>query len=81
MIVNLTAEQLRIVKDGVAVRLPMPEFAMECVLVRADLYDQVRSVVGDDVQEVDVAEMVESSMREYDDKDPLLESYQQYRQA
>lgn len=79
--INLTAQQLHSVKDGAAVRLPVPELAMECVVVRADLFDRVRSVVGDDVQELEVAAMVESSMREYDDDDPLLESYQKYRQG
>ena len=76
----LSAEQLQSVKDGVAVRLPVPELAMECVVVRADLYARVQSVVDDAVGEEVVASLVESSMREYDADDPSLESYQKYRQ-
>lgn len=80
MNVNLTAEQLQAVKDGGTVRLPVPELAMECVVVRADLYARVQSVVDDAVGEDEVARLVESCMREYDDDDPSLESYQEYRQ-
>lgn len=76
----LSAEQLQSVKDGAAVRLPVPELAMECVVVRADLYARVQSVVDDAVGEEVVASLVESSMREYDADDPSLQSYQKYRQ-
>ncbi|HQU42688.1 MAG: hypothetical protein B7Z73_03985 [Planctomycetia bacterium 21-64-5] len=81
MNVNLTAEQLQAVKDGGAVRVPVPELAMECVVVRADLYARVQTVVDDAVGEDEVAFLVESSMREYDDHDPALESYQKYREG
>lgn len=81
MNVNLNDEQLQAVKDGAAVRLPVPELAMECVVVRSDLYERIQSVVRDDVQDIDVAALVESSMREYDEDDPLLDSYQKYRQG
>ena len=37
MNVNLTAEQLQAVKDGTMVHLSVPEFEMDCVVVRADL--------------------------------------------
>ena len=79
MNVNLTAEQLQAIKDGATVHLPVPELAMECVVVRADLYARVRTVVDDAVGQDEVAILVESSMREYDDDDPALEGYQQYR--
>jgi hypothetical protein len=79
MNVNLTAEQLESVKQGAAVRLSVPGLAMECVVVRADLYMWVQSVVDDDVRGSEVAGLVESCMREYDEDDPLLESYQKHR--
>ena len=81
MNVNLTAEQLQALEQGAAVRLPVPELAMECVVVRADLYARVQSIVDDEVRENDVAALVESSMQEYDENDPLLETYQRYRQG
>lgn len=77
---NLTGEQLQAVKEGAALRLPVPQLAMECVVVRSDIYARVQSVVADDVPEYAVAALVEAGMREYDDHDPLLESYQTYRQ-
>jgi hypothetical protein len=79
MNVNLTAEQLQAVKDGTMVHLSVPEFEMECVVVRADLYGRIGAVIEDTVGDVDVAFLVESSMREYDEHDPSLESYQKYR--
>lgn len=77
---SLTVEQLQAVKEGAAVRLPVPQLALECVVVRSDIYARVQSGVEDDVPENAAAALVESSMREYDDYDPLLESYQKYRQ-
>lgn len=79
MNVNLTAEQLQAIKDGTMVRLSVPEFEMECVVVRADLCGRSGAVIEDIVGDVDVAFLVESSMREYDEHDPSLESYQKYR--
>lgn len=81
MNLTLSAEQLQSLKDGAAVRLPVPELAIECVVVRADLYARVQNVVDNDVAEHVVASLVESSMREYDADDPSLESYQKYRQG
>jgi hypothetical protein len=79
MNVNLTAEQLQAVKDGTMVHLSVPEFEMECVVVRADLCGRIGAVIENTVGDVDVAFLVESSMREYDEHDPSLESYQKYR--
>lgn len=81
MSVNLTMEQLQAIKDGTAVRLPVPELGMECVVVRADLYERVEPIVDNDVSEQEVALLVESCMREYDADDPALEEYQKYRQG
>lgn len=46
---QLTAEQVSAVKLGSPVRVTAPEIGAECVLVRADVYDRVRSVVEDDL--------------------------------
>ena len=76
---NLTAQQLQAVKDGAAVRLPVPDFGMECVVLRADLYERVETVLDDSIGRDELAHLVQSGMREYDEDDPLLQSYQQYR--
>lgn len=81
MNVSLTAEQLQAVRDGAAIRLPVPELAMECVVVRADLYAGVQAIVDEPVGEQEVARLVEASMKEYDEDDPALESYQKYRRG
>lgn len=81
MNVSLTAEQLQAVRDGAAIRLPVPELAMECVVVRADLYARVQAIVDEPVGEQEVARLVEASMKEYDEDDPALESYQKYRRG
>ena len=81
MNVSLTAEQLQAIRDGQTVHLRVPELAMECVVVRADLYARVQTVVDETVGEDEVARLVEASMREYDEDDPALESYQKYRRG
>ena len=81
MNVSLTAEQLQAVRDAAAIRLPVPELAMECVVVRADLYARVQAIVDEPVGEQEVARLVEASMKEYDDDDLALESYQKYRRG
>lgn len=48
--------------------------------MRSDIYACVQSVVVDVAPEKAVTALVESGMREYDGHDPLLESYQKYRQ-
>lgn len=81
MNVSLTAEHLQAVRDGTAIRLPVPELAMECVVVRADLYARVQTIVDEPVGEDEVARLVEASMKEYDEDDPALEGYQKYRRG
>jgi hypothetical protein len=44
--IELTEEQRRALKDGEAVRLSEAEIGTDCVLVRADVYEQVRSLVN-----------------------------------
>lgn len=60
------------------VRLAMPELSTECVVLRADVYERLRSILEED-DEPDmrtVALLIEHNMREDDANDPLLESYQ-----
>lgn len=76
---NLNAQQLQAIKDGAAVRVSVPDLGMECVVLRADLYERVETVVDDSIGRDELARLVQFGMREYDDDDPLLDSYQQYR--
>jgi hypothetical protein len=49
------------------------------VVLRADVYERVRAVLDDALDTDQVRTLVENGMREYDEADPLLESYQKYR--
>jgi hypothetical protein len=44
----LTAEQQQAITKGEAVRLSPPDVAIECVVLRADVYDRVKSLLYDD---------------------------------
>lgn len=54
-------ETIQITEDGIHV-----------VIMRADLYEQYRSVFPSEV----VTQLVDESLDEYDNDDPLLEGYQ-----
>jgi len=59
-------------------RLIDPRTKNEYVLIRAELFDRLKSVLTDDA-ELDmkqVAILVERAMAEYDENDPSLEVYQ-----
>ena len=45
---DLTEAQLHAVKLGQPVRIVAPEVGGECVIVRADVFDRLRSVLYDD---------------------------------
>lgn len=76
--IELSEEQRENVLQGNPVRLAMPELGTDCVVLRADVYEQLRSILEED-SEPDmrtVALLIEHNMREDDADDPLLESYQ-----
>jgi hypothetical protein len=76
--IELTEAQRQDIQQGHPVRVAAPEIGTDCVVLRADVYDRLRSVLADD-EEPDmrsVARLIERNMREDDTNDPLLESYQ-----
>ncbi|MGH7170066.1 MAG: hypothetical protein ACRELG_07310 [Gemmataceae bacterium] len=78
--IELTEEQRHNVLQGNAVRVVTPEFGIDCVLLRADVYERLRSVLEEDELDMrTVALLIEQNMREDDANDPLLESYQDPR--
>jgi hypothetical protein len=57
-----------------------PRTSQKYVLVRREMYDRLRTLVQDaglDLRQVAI--LVANAMREEDEGDPLLESYQKYR--
>jgi hypothetical protein len=47
---NLTAEQVESIKEGDPVRLTPDEVGTACVVLRADVYDRVKSLIDSDVE-------------------------------
>jgi hypothetical protein len=77
---TLTHEQIEAIKHGDPVRITSPEVGADCVLVRADVYERVRALFDDGLSMEQVGALVEQNMRDDDQNDPLIDSYQQYRQ-
>jgi hypothetical protein len=78
IMIELSEEQRQSVLQGKPVRVAMPELGTDCVVLRADVYERLRSILEED-DEPDmrtVAVLIERNMREDDADDPLLESYQ-----
>jgi hypothetical protein len=48
--------------------------------MRADIYEKIHVVRDEGLLVADVAALIEQNMKEDDANDPLLESYQRYRQ-
>jgi hypothetical protein len=65
-------------RPGQPFRLVDPRTKVEYLLLRADLFEQI---VGgeDDLDGIDVGALIEETMREYDEGDPTLKSYQDER--
>jgi hypothetical protein len=78
VMIELTEEQRQNVLQGNPVRVEMPELGTDCVVLRADVYERLRSVLeeNDEPDMRTVALLIEHNMREDDADDPLLESYQ-----
>jgi hypothetical protein len=76
--IELTEEQRQHLLEGKPIRVTAPEVGMDCVVLRADVYERLRSVLEDDdgPDMRAVALLIERNMREDDENDPLLESYQ-----
>jgi hypothetical protein len=73
--VSLTAEQWSALERGQEVRVTNPEKRMECVVIRADVYDRVKALLPDfdfretypAVDEVMGEDWNDPKMAEYDD--------------
>jgi hypothetical protein len=76
---TLTAIDIEAARNGQPVRFTDPASETDFVLIRADVYDKVRAVLDDGLDESQVARLIEENMRQYDDDDPLLATYQDRR--
>jgi hypothetical protein len=80
MNIELTEEQRRQLEayPEAPVRLIDAESKREYVLVSAEVYDRLCSLLDDGLDRRQVGALIEAAMREEDEGDPLLESYQKY---
>ena len=78
---HLTSEQVTSIKEGEPVRLTPDEIGTACVVVRADVYDRVKTLIYDDsdVSPRELYHFVDGVMAEDDADDPTLAEYQNYR--
>jgi hypothetical protein len=70
---NLTLEQQRAIDKGEAV--PITVDGRECVVIRRDVYEQVKSFAHDEVDPEEAYPMIESILED----DPALDSYRRYK--
>lgn len=61
---NLSTDQIRSLANGDPI--PVMEAGLECVLIRADIYDQLKEIVGD---EWTTDELRALAQRTFDDAD------------
>jgi hypothetical protein len=75
--IKLTEQQWRVVQGGKPVRVSAAEAGTDCVVLRADVYDRLQTLLHDEgPDERTIARLIEHNMQENDANDPLLESYQ-----
>ena len=76
---ELTEQQQQALDASPEPRLRDPRTGIAYVLVRADVYERLRALLGEDegLDMRQVAVLVEQAMREEDANDPTLEFYQQ----
>jgi hypothetical protein len=77
---NLTSDQQQALGKGEPV--PITVAAIECVVIRKDIYERVQHLCGYDTNEFDPDDalpLVNDVMKESDEHDPLLDSYQRFK--
>ncbi len=74
--IELTEALLKALDEsqGQPLQLVDPRTNVAYLLVRADLFERIH-YAEDDVDSIDVGALIAEAMREYDEDDPLLESY------
>lgn len=75
---KLTDTEKQRVRKGEVVEFQ--EDNLECVVLRRDLFERFRGLLGEPLPPDVVTTLVNQNMSEYDESDPLLQSYQTYKQ-
>lgn len=74
---QLTEEQIKTVRGGGYAQVDAPEIGEVCVLIRTDRFAQRFLFTDEPFTNLEVGEMIERAMREYDADDPGLALYQE----
>ena len=74
---QLTAEQIKAVRSGSPVQVDDPEVGEPCIVMRADRFAATCMVTEEPLSNLEVGELIERTMREYDADDPSLVLYQE----
>lgn len=78
---TLTADQKNALERGEPVRLTEPETHTDCVLIRADVYERVKTIVYNDapLSPEERLAAIRYAGERADWNDPELDVYEQYR--
>ena len=74
---QLTAEQIKAVRNGSPVQVDDPDVGEPCVVMRADRFAATYLVTDEPLSSFEVGELIERTMREDDADDPGLALYQE----
>jgi hypothetical protein len=64
-------------QQGEPLQLFDPRTKQTYVLVRSEVYEWIKTLLEDDLDRIDVARLIADAMREDDENDPYLASYQE----
>lgn len=75
---KLTETEKQSVRQGEPLQIQDED--VKCVVLRADLFERFRGLLSESLPAGVVTELVDGTMADYDSADPLLDSYQKYKQ-
>ncbi len=75
---KLTETKKQTVRQGEPIEFH--EGDVQCVILRADLFERFRGLLSETLPPEVVTTMVDDTMSDFDADDPLLDSYQKYKQ-
>lgn len=75
---KLTEFEKQTIQQGEFVQFQ--EGDVKCVVVRADLFERFRGLLTESLPPEVITTLVDDTMSDYDANDPLLDTYQKYKQ-
>lgn len=75
---DLTTEQVAAVKNGEAVRLPVRAIGVECVVIRADVFDRLHNLLLEEPSAEEMRAQLAESGRRAGWFEPEMDAYDNY---